>query len=420
MNSRKKVTPITIFNFLLGRSDAIRAIASTKHILLLSLLFIISSGLARNYDHHLLLKEPKWILGPFFMAFFNSLVIFLYLKTLIRLPTPNSPFHNYLAFLRCFLMTAPLALLYAIPIEHLTTPLPAAQFNFLLLIIVSIWRVTLMVRTLQSLFKTSILTSLQLVLIPTTLEMFIATLAKSFDVVSLMAGNYQTAPERFLTFASQLVSTISIVLFGVFLLSLAFNHGPFFRRTKVHTAANINHQSQIHLTSWILAATILTTLCAFSLRPQEQLRNKHDLKELLTKGAYHEASVFLSTKSASSFPPHHALSEKPTHLFTAPDALLILAQDIVWPDWFRQHLEDEVVQWYEKAAPFLRRQSQRNSIYQDFPSHLNLQEFSDQYTPGIRVPSPPIEGDPKELENGSSATSREAMPRTQNSMTPEF
>ncbi len=386
MNPRKKITPVTIFNFLLGRSDAIRAIASTKHILLLSLLFIISSGLARNYDHHLLLKELKWILGPFFMAFFSSTLIFLLIKLGGRLPKPTSPFNNYRGYLRCFLMTAPLAWIYGIPIESLTEPLYAAQFNFTLLIIVSIWRVLIMIRTLQTLFNHNILLSTQLILIPASLEMFLGSLIKRLDIVGLMAGNYLSPAETFLRQATGFVTLTSLGIFAFLLLTLVINRGAFPIPERKPSPAPKTQTNKIPLTTWMLPLLAILTFSVVSISPQERLKNKHHLQQLLKMDSFSNAARFLDSKNSIDFPPHHNLTGRPGNDFTLPNSLHLLAKEVTWPTWYHNLLAKDTARWFENASKNGKMiEGHLSSFYHKLPAYHDPQQFADQHTPGINV-----------------------------------
>src|SRR5690606_8513539 len=70
----------------------------------------------------------------------------------------------YRRFLSLYWLTAPLAWLYAIPVEQFLTAGDATQSNLSLLGIVSLWRVMLMIRVVYVLFGSTVGSAIALVL----------------------------------------------------------------------------------------------------------------------------------------------------------------------------------------------------------------------------------------------------------------
>jgi hypothetical protein len=52
------ITPKIIARFLIGERDTIEQVASSKGSFSLAALFMVSAGLARNYDRRILVREP--------------------------------------------------------------------------------------------------------------------------------------------------------------------------------------------------------------------------------------------------------------------------------------------------------------------------------------------------------------------------
>jgi hypothetical protein len=141
----------TLLRYLIGDRSAILAIADTRHTLWVGLLFVLSAGLAREYDGEDLLHEPWHALLPLTASLASSFLLFTlaYGIALLKGAPWRAVFSNYLTFLGLFWMTAPLAWLYAIPYEQFLSPADAMRANLLTLALVSVWRVALMVRVLQ-------------------------------------------------------------------------------------------------------------------------------------------------------------------------------------------------------------------------------------------------------------------------------
>lgn len=134
--------------FLFGQRRAILAAAGARGLLGLGLLFVLSAGLAREYDAEDLLHEPWHLLLPLGASLAGSLLLYAVIRAVAWKHhvdgTTNG--RGYQTFLGFYWLTAPLAWLYAIPFERFFAPLEAAQANLTLLALVSVWRVLLITR----------------------------------------------------------------------------------------------------------------------------------------------------------------------------------------------------------------------------------------------------------------------------------
>src|SRR5207245_4538618 len=87
---------------------------------------------------------------------------------------------QWATFMAAFWMTAPIAWLYAIPVERFLDSYHAAQANIALLSIVSLWRVLLMSRVLAVLFEIHFLRALGWVLFAAPLEVIVVVFFGAF------------------------------------------------------------------------------------------------------------------------------------------------------------------------------------------------------------------------------------------------
>ena len=201
---------------MLGRQEAVRKVATTQYLFWVACGLVVTAGLARNYDHHLLLEEPMWILGPFGMAFFSSFLIFGFIRLVCRIPfkgrNGGEPFCNYNAWMRCFFMTAPLAWLYGIPYENFMPILPATQVNFATLLLVSLWRVYIMGQVTRSLFGIPPLVAYSAMLFPASVEMMFGSFNKTLNLVGIMGGMRISESDEFLAGATGFVTIVSFWL----------------------------------------------------------------------------------------------------------------------------------------------------------------------------------------------------------------
>jgi len=144
------MTPWTLVRFLVGERSAILEVAEDPRSLWIGLAFVGSAGLAREYDREDLLAEPWHLAIPLFASLLASFVIFVSLWASLRLwRSPVGFWGLYRKFLSLFWMTAPLAWLYAIPYEQFLPPMDALRANLWTLGLVAIWRVAIMIRSVD-------------------------------------------------------------------------------------------------------------------------------------------------------------------------------------------------------------------------------------------------------------------------------
>jgi len=121
---------------------------------------------------------------------------------------------GYLSFLGVFLLTAPAAWVYAIPVEHFTgaDALASAKWNMGLLALVSLWRVALIVRVVLVLTGATWWKSLLVVLFPASVEAFLGSFYGQLDIVGLMGGIELSPSAAFRSEALSLVNGVSFLI----------------------------------------------------------------------------------------------------------------------------------------------------------------------------------------------------------------
>lgn len=380
MTEPSRLSIKTIGKFLIGNREAVKTVASSAKTILLGLLFIVSAGLARNYDHHLLREELLWIGGPIGMALFSSIFIYTFLKIFGRIPSTDKPYSNFTGFFACFTMTAPLAWLYGIPVENFTSPLNATIFNFSILLLVSIWRVTLMVRVTCVLFGFHPARAFALVAIPASVEMFFATLVSSISIVGIMGGMSLSPADAFLVKATGFVTYASIVVFGLGILTALV--GP---RGNVTSWFPERPQPKITPASWLVALAIIGLWLVIAIIPQQKLTTREHFRNLIKAERYEEAAEFAKTKTLADFPIHQSLFVRRSTYFHPPLALELLVHHANWPEWLRQELKTDVKTWISGLPSHFDDQDVKEHLYRDFSQAPFTQKVADEFTPGINV-----------------------------------
>lgn len=148
------MTPATLVRFLLGDRRAILAVAATRGAWLVGLLLVLSAGLAREYDHEDLLHEPWHALLPLGASLATATLLYGLIRLVSwRRSGTGWPGRGGPAFLGLYWATAPLAWLYAIPVERFLPVESAVAANLGLLGLVSAWRVLLMARVVAVVWR---------------------------------------------------------------------------------------------------------------------------------------------------------------------------------------------------------------------------------------------------------------------------
>lgn len=387
MPESKTIKPTDPLLFLIGNKAAIQRLAGTSWTILIGAILIITAGIARNYDHLYILGEGEWLYGPFVASLATSLIIFVisFMPFLLR---PGSK-HPYLTFLSLYWMTAPCAWLYAIPVESHTDILTATKWNVTFLAIVSIWRVTLMIRSIQVLTGESLLKSTCRILFPASVIMMIASAVKGTNIVGIMGGVRLSPDEQFLYDATTVTTSLSfwaalitlslaiILLFGKKQVpppELPWKTIPKPTRTLTYAA--------LTLIPWFAVAAIYFI----------PTKNNYRVKTLIEQRKYEKANDLMATLSRDKFLKAHNFPPATKGGYNVTQLLQNLKP--THPEWLKKELINSLKisdprQHYGQTASDIK---------------MNLTVASDSFTPTDftkelwqeiktthNLPDPPIE-----------------------------
>ena len=149
------------------------------------------------------------------MSLFSAGLIWFMLMAGVSVYSQNGKDPAFRTFLTFFWLTAPCAWLYGFPVERFTDLLRATQWNFAFLIVVSVWRVALIVRMVTVLTGAAAGRVLAWVMLPACIEMGLGSLMKGLSLISIMGGVRLPPHHAFIKQASGVVMT------GSFWLGLA-------------------------------------------------------------------------------------------------------------------------------------------------------------------------------------------------------
>ncbi|HET6881577.1 MAG TPA: hypothetical protein VFI31_15545 [Pirellulales bacterium] len=327
----------TFWSFLRGDNEAILRLASADRMLGIGLLFVLSAALAREYDGVDLLAEPWHFVLPLAASLGTSFVLFCLLFGVGKARRMDHvPFGRaYLRFLTLYWMTAPLAWLYALPVESVFGPIEATMSNLVLLGVVAAWRVFLMTRAVETLFGAGAFAAWSVVLLFADLVALAALAFVPKPVVSIMGGISHTDAEIAIFNVTFMVGIACVVSLPVWLLATAvvIRHGG--RWKFALSDARPTTRPSLGLRLFAVASVAVWIVVLPLTQPKQQLARR--VNEDLKSGRIWEAVAEMSTHQRNDFParweppPHIGYGEREPPILDIIEA--VLASDA--PDWVR-------------------------------------------------------------------------------------
>jgi hypothetical protein len=303
----------TLVGYLFGNSKAIHRAASSRASLWTGIVLTLLTGIARNYDQRFVLESWFSLIGPLTFSLFSG--SFLY-AILIRgfacrsMPAEAAAESRWGTFMALFWLTAPVAWLYAIPVERFLSSYSAAQANIALLSIVSAWRVWLLSRVLSVLLGIRFMRALGWVLVGAALEVIVVVFlgalfgpGLSQRILAGMSGMRNAPEENLLSSVLGFVWTWSwVVLIVTCLMLLATRYRGEVKPLPVLASGKV---------PWMSLAILTVFWIAVSIVPQQEQMRFTTHAALVNKAAYKEALDYLEQHQPSDFPPGQRLEPNP-------------------------------------------------------------------------------------------------------------
>lgn len=338
----------TLFQYLIGRRDAIVAVAADRRSLWIGGLFVLSAAFAREYDGHDLLHEPWHLLIPFAASLPLSLILFSFIRLGSNRKAKLPGFWTaYRQFLNLFWMTAPLALLYAIPYERFLSEGAAAEANMWTLGLVAAWRVLLISRAIGIMAGCSASSAFFPVMLVADASILLAIRLMPQPIFQVMGGIRQTGGERALLGAILWTEIIGFPSLLIWLIGTVWvisrESMSWLMPAPIQTKSNsIVYFSTASLLIWAL---ILPTT-------QREQRLRTSAEQLLRAGRIAEAIDEMSRHSQSEYPPHWNPPPLPGYGEDVPPLLNVVEYlaDQRAAEWVRKlfvaKLEDKYLYYY--------------------------------------------------------------------------
>jgi hypothetical protein len=321
--------------FLTGHRGAIERIAATRHAWIVGAILVLSAGIARNYDHLDLLRNPEWFIGPFAASLVSIVFIFLWISGPLKLEKAGNWPKQLGTFLTLAWMTAPCAWLYGIPAESMTGIVTATKWNIAFLAVVSLWRVAIVTRAVAVLTEVKAIRALPLILAPAALEMLVGSFFKRLSLIGVMGGVRLPPHTELLQKASGFATVASFWTFLAAVVCCLITRGiataPLYRPTTKLPA------------SWAAMAVAATGLWALAAVPYHRtIVHRDQLLALIQSKNYPAAVAFASARTRADFPTHHYLPPEPDGWLFPMEILDALSTDT--PDWLRHEWTSNAVE----------------------------------------------------------------------------
>lgn len=301
-----------VIRYLFGNEEAIFEIASSRNALWLGLLFVLSAGFAREYDGEDLLHEPWHLLIPLGASLGSSFILYcsIWIVAFCR-GAKNSFWSGYGVFLTLFWMTAPLAWLYAVPVERFLSAADSVRANLALLGIVSVWRVALITRVVSVLYCCKPQAAFVVVMLFADAVLLTILELTPLPIFSVMGGIRLTEAEEVLlatTFFVRLGGFLSMPIWVISALSVAAlgtrDVGAWQLVQADDQPIDATEPRTVSLRLWMVAGSALLIWVVILPFTQAEQRNRRYVETTFGRGEIESGLMYMSQRQPGDFPPH--------------------------------------------------------------------------------------------------------------------
>lgn len=337
------ITVRTLLAYLFGSATAARRVASHPHALWIGFLFVVAAGFAREYDAEDLLHEPWHLAIPLVASLVTSGLLYMLLRAAAGAGTPmeerGGPFTGYPAFLRLYWWTAPLAFVYAIPVERLLDPVDATRANLYLLGLVATWRVVLITRATSATWRAPALWTLMPVMLFADSVAIVALLAAPLPVISMMGGVHLSESEALIRSVADNVLGLGTMTWVIWMVGTV-SARRVLRQTRLLSGEPVaTSEGPDRRVSWpLLGVTLAGLLVWIPILPHTQppQQRRRVLEAALVEGRFDDAIELVRGRTLAAYPigwdlpPRIGYGEREPHVM----AVLAAAVELDAPLWF--------------------------------------------------------------------------------------
>lgn len=297
-----QITPLTVLKYLAGNRDAIESVAASRGALWLGLAFVLLAGLFREYDQEDLLRDPWYLLLPWAASSVVILVLCAVMRTLPGVRGSSLPqTEQWRRLAACFWMMAPMAAIYAVPVERFLPPPVAAETNLWLLATVSLWRVWLMARVLHVLYGDSFWRCLFCVMLIGDSAAILFTVIVPIPILEVMGGIGLTDQERVVNNARVLVFLTGGASWPIWFFGTLSN---LFQAPRDSAQLISRGEAAVARSVWIGAGLGFALMLIACLWTQPEQQRASAFHALIKQGRFAEAVESLNRFSPDQLPAH--------------------------------------------------------------------------------------------------------------------
>jgi hypothetical protein len=341
------VSLATLLRFQFGDRSAIETAANNRGTLITGVVLVLLTAIARNYDQSFILESPLWLLGPILFSLVSGSFLFVilyygFIRRHLEGPQEFPTSGQWRTFMGLFWMNAPIAWLYAIPVERFLPSYEAAKANLFLLALVSLGRVLLMGRIVSVVQGMDFRRAVGWVLIPAAIEVLLVVFVGgifspqfSRHIMAAMGG-LRNAPEDVLIITAMMRATTgAVVVLGLTGLWLNLTK---FDQTLCPFPSPAKGGVPIFGLLILAAAWI-----AIAIPAQREQKRFLEHAALVDSGKYREALDYLAKCQPENFPASRRLHPDP-YDYDVFEALPRTISELTPADpfWIRQRYLDHL------------------------------------------------------------------------------
>jgi len=298
---------------LFGEGRAIRQVAENRGAIWIGLVLVLLTAAARSYDQTFIGDNPLlWLFGPLLFSVVSGTWVYVVVYGVFSrwrmgdaVKRPGF-WSGWRGFMGLFWMTAPIAWLYAIPVERFLDAVTAAKANVFLLSTVSLWRVLVITRVVQHLTRGPFWLVLTWVWFAAAVEALVVFFFGGTFAQAIMRGmgGMRNSPAEEI-----LLSTMSMAFGGAFWTApVALLLSLLLRPTEPLQELPAMVTTRFPIASLVVAAIFWVGV---SIIPQVELARNSTVEKLLAEKNPRAALDYLARHQPGQFAPARTLPPKP-------------------------------------------------------------------------------------------------------------
>ena len=306
MDDAAPVSLRTLGGYLLGLRASIASVAADPRSWKIGLALAFAASVAREYDAEYLVAEPWHVLFGPAASLVAALILALVLDVVFAPHSRGGPGTVPLArrFLGLFWMTAPLAFLYAIPVERFLGDVDAMRANLALLGLVAAWRVVLMIRVVSVAYGVGPITaSFPIMLVSASLALF-AVDQLDVQIFMIMGGIHYTPAQVVLREVASTVAGLAMLTLPVWAVGTVVVMVRTWRKPTPLPAFRLDPESPVSRAPYAVAAVAIVALVPAMPTTQSEQALRHEVEAALGRGDADAAIELMESRPHADFPPH--------------------------------------------------------------------------------------------------------------------